>query len=109
MHARPPTGANSPRATQQPRGFLFLLRSHRRATSDGAKRRLHLVGRPEPTLTVVLRAVRQPRAIQCQAADGKARRREELFLLSDLTNCPKTQSADIYDRCKAKYEGLTTR
>jgi hypothetical protein len=32
-----------------------------------------------------------------------------LFLLSDLTNCPKTQSADIYDRCKARYEGLSVR
>ncbi len=32
-----------------------------------------------------------------------------LFLLSALTNCPKTASADIYDRCKARYEGLTTR
>jgi hypothetical protein len=32
-----------------------------------------------------------------------------LFLLSDLANCPKTHSAGIYDRCKAKYEGLMTR
>jgi hypothetical protein len=32
-----------------------------------------------------------------------------LFLLSDLTACPKTHSANIYDRCQAKYEGLTTR
>jgi hypothetical protein len=32
-----------------------------------------------------------------------------LFLLSTLTACPKTESADIYDRCKAWYEGLTTR
>jgi transposase len=32
-----------------------------------------------------------------------------LYLLSTLTNCPKTESADIYDRCKARYEGLTTR
>ena len=32
-----------------------------------------------------------------------------LFLLSELTNCPKTESADIYNRCEARYEGLTTR
>jgi len=32
-----------------------------------------------------------------------------LYLLSTLTNCPKMESADIYDRCKARYEGLTTR
>jgi hypothetical protein len=25
-----------------------------------------------------------------------------LYLLSTLTNCPKTESADIYDRCKAR-------
>jgi hypothetical protein len=32
-----------------------------------------------------------------------------LYLLDTLTNCPKMQSANIYDRCKATYEGLTTR
>jgi hypothetical protein len=32
-----------------------------------------------------------------------------LYLLDTLTSCPKTQSANIYDRCKARYEGLTTR
>ena len=26
-----------------------------------------------------------------------------------IANCPKTQSFSIYDRCKARYEGLTTR
>ena len=25
-----------------------------------------------------------------------------LCLLDELTNCPKTQSANIYDRCKAR-------
>jgi hypothetical protein len=28
-----------------------------------------------------------------------------LFLLPTLTNCPKTESANIYDRCKARYKG----
>jgi hypothetical protein len=32
-----------------------------------------------------------------------------LYLLDRLANCPKAQSTNIYDRCKAKYEGLTTR
>jgi hypothetical protein len=32
-----------------------------------------------------------------------------LFVLPALANCPKTESADIYDRCKARYEGLTFR
>jgi hypothetical protein len=26
-----------------------------------------------------------------------------------LADCPKARSASIYDRCKARYEGLTTR
>jgi hypothetical protein len=30
-------------------------------------------------------------------------------LLQTLADCPKMQSANIYDRCKARYEGLTTR
>jgi hypothetical protein len=40
------------------------------------------------------------------AKDGNAK---ILFVLPALTNCPKTESANIYDRCKARYEGLTTR
>jgi hypothetical protein len=32
-----------------------------------------------------------------------------LFVLPILANCPKTESANIYDRCKARYEGLSTR
>jgi hypothetical protein len=32
-----------------------------------------------------------------------------LYLLAEITACPKTQSTNINDRCKAKYEGLTTR
>ena len=30
-----------------------------------------------------------------------------LYLLADLTNCPKVQSTNIYERCKARYEGPT--
>jgi hypothetical protein len=32
-----------------------------------------------------------------------------LFVLPVLTNCPKTQSVNIYDRCMARYEGFSTR
>ena len=32
-----------------------------------------------------------------------------LFLLPTLIDCPKTRSANIYDRCKVRYEGLATR
>jgi hypothetical protein len=27
-----------------------------------------------------------------------------LYLFSTLTNCPKRESTDIYERCKARYE-----
>jgi hypothetical protein len=30
-------------------------------------------------------------------------------LLQTLADCPKAQSASIYDRCKAVYEGLSIR
>jgi hypothetical protein len=30
-------------------------------------------------------------------------------LLPMLASCPKAQSFSIYDRCKVRYEGLTTR
>jgi hypothetical protein len=32
-----------------------------------------------------------------------------LDLLTEITGCLKVQSTNIYDRCKARYEGLTTR
>jgi hypothetical protein len=32
-----------------------------------------------------------------------------LCLIADIAGCPKAQSANIYDRCKVRYEGLTTR
>jgi hypothetical protein len=32
-----------------------------------------------------------------------------LYLLDALTSCHMAQSVNIYDRCKARYEGLSTR
>jgi hypothetical protein len=32
-----------------------------------------------------------------------------LYVLAELTNCPKAKSPTIYDRCKARYEGLIPR
>jgi hypothetical protein len=32
-----------------------------------------------------------------------------LYLLGALANCPKAQSTNIYDGCKARYEGLSTQ
>ena len=32
-----------------------------------------------------------------------------LYLIADIADYPKAQSTNIYDRCKVRYEGLTTR
>ena len=74
-----------------------------------AKRRLHLVGRARPDADDRLSAVRQARAVQCREAHGEHGDAKILYLLAELTSCPKTQSANIYDRCKARYERLSTR
>jgi hypothetical protein len=63
----------------------------------------------EPTLTVVCQPC-GPRGrynverLMAEHGDAKI-----LYLLAELTNCPKVQSANIYDRCKARYEGLSIR
>jgi hypothetical protein len=31
------------------------------------------------------------------------------YLLAELANCPEAQSTNIYERCKARFEGLSTR
>jgi hypothetical protein len=62
-----------------------------------------------PTLTIVCEPCGrrgQHNVERLIAKDGDAK---ILYLLSELTNCPKVQSANIYDRCKARYEGLSTR
>jgi hypothetical protein len=63
----------------------------------------------EPTLTIVC----QPCARRGRYNVARLMERfgdaKILLLLSDLTICPKSQSANIYDRCKATYEGLSTR
>jgi hypothetical protein len=74
-----------------------------------AKRRLHPVERSGADADHRLPAVRQARALQCQQADRQARDAKLLYLLDALTNCPKAQSVNIYDRCKARYERLSTR
>jgi hypothetical protein len=63
----------------------------------------------EPTLTIVCepcghRGRRNVERLVAKHGDAKI-----LYLLAELTNCPKTESADIYDRCEARYEGLSTR
>ena len=63
----------------------------------------------EPTLTVVCAPCRRRGRYNVERLMAKHGDAKILFLLADLANCPKTQSANIYDRCKARYEGLTTR
>jgi hypothetical protein len=62
----------------------------------------------DPMLTVVCgpcgRRGRYNVRLMAKHGDAKI-----LYLLAELTSCPKTQSANIYDRCKARYEGLSTR
>jgi hypothetical protein len=63
----------------------------------------------EPTLTVVCgpcgrRGRYNVEKLMAKHADAKL-----LYLLDTLTSCPKMQSANIYDRCKARYERLSTR
>jgi hypothetical protein len=53
--------------------------------------------------------MRPARPIQRREADEKHGDAKLLYLIGTLTNCPKTQSANIYDQCKARYEGLSTR
>ena len=62
----------------------------------------------EPTLVVCDPCGRRGRynveKLMAKHGDAKI-----LYLLDTLANCPKAQSTNIYDRCKAKYEGLATR
>jgi hypothetical protein len=60
----------------------------------------------EPTLTVVCEPCGRRGRYNVERLMEKHGDEKILYLLSTLTNCPKTHSADIYDRCKARYEGL---
>jgi hypothetical protein len=63
----------------------------------------------ESTLTVVCQPCGRRGGYNVKRLMAKHGDAKILYLLSTLTNCPKTESADIYDRCKARYEGLSTR
>jgi hypothetical protein len=57
----------------------------------------------EPTLTIVCEPCGRHNVKRLVAKHGDVK---ILYLLAELTNCPKVQSTNIYDRCKARYEGL---
>jgi len=63
----------------------------------------------EPTLTVVCQPCGRRGRYNIERLMAKHGDAKLLYLLDTLTNCPKTQSANIYDRCKARYEGLNAR
>ena len=63
----------------------------------------------EPTLTVVCQLCGRRGRYDVERLLARHGNAKILYLLAKLTNCPKTESANIYDRCKARYEALTTR
>jgi hypothetical protein len=63
----------------------------------------------EPTLTIVCEPCGRRGRYSAASLIAKHGYAKILHLLVELTKCPKVQSTDIYDRCKARYEGLTTR
>jgi hypothetical protein len=62
-----------------------------------------------PTLTVVCEPCGRRGRYNVERLVAKHGNAKILYLLAELTNCPKVQSTNIYDRCKAVYEGLTVR
>jgi hypothetical protein len=88
--------------------FLFLLRSRRRAiVRRMPKDAFTLSDVREPTLTVVCEPCGRRGRYNVEKLMAKHGDAKILYLLDTLTSCPKTQSANIYDRCKARYEGLS--
>jgi hypothetical protein len=63
----------------------------------------------EPTLAVVCEPCGRRGRYNVARLMSKHGDAKILYLLAELTKCPKVQSTDIYDRCKARYEGLSTR
>jgi hypothetical protein len=63
----------------------------------------------EPTLTIVCQPCGRRGHYNVERLMAKHGDAKLLYLLPALTNCPKTESANIYDRRKARYEALTTR
>jgi hypothetical protein len=63
----------------------------------------------EPTVTIVCQPCGRRGRYDVQKLMAKRGDVKILYLLADLTNCPKVQSANIYDSCKARYEGLSIR
>jgi hypothetical protein len=63
----------------------------------------------EPMLTIVCQPCGRRGRYSVARLMEKRGDAKILYLLAELTNCPRTESANIYDRCKAHYEGLSTQ
>jgi hypothetical protein len=59
----------------------------------------------QPALPIVCEPCGRHNVKRLVAKHGDAK---ILYLLAELTSCPKTESSKIYDRCKARYDGLLT-
>jgi hypothetical protein len=63
----------------------------------------------EPTLTIVCEPCGRRGRYNVARPMSKHGDAKIPYLLAELTNCPRVRSTDISDRCKARYEGLSTR
>ena len=85
---------------------MFSPIRYRPAVRDGA---FTLLDVRAPTLTIVCEPCGRRGRYNVERLMEKHGDAKLLYLIDTLTNCPKTQSANIYDRCKARYERLSTR
>jgi hypothetical protein len=63
----------------------------------------------QPTLTIVCGACGRRGRYNVARLIAKHGDAKILFVLPALTNWLKAQSANIYDRCRARYERFSTR
>jgi hypothetical protein len=57
-----------------------------------------------PTLTIVCEPCGRRGRCNVERLVAKHGDAKLLYLLDTLTNCPKARSANIYDRCKARFD-----
>ena len=58
----------------------------------------------EPTLTIVCQPCGRRGRYSVAKLMAKHGDAKILYLLAELTHCPKVQPSDIYDRCEARFE-----
>jgi hypothetical protein len=63
----------------------------------------------ETTLTIVCEPCGRRGRYSVERLMAKHGDAKLLYLIDDIADCPKAKSANMRDRCKARYEGLKTR